>query len=91
MKKIQKKCRIVFSNKNKNHNQTPMLLLLYLSFDDRMCLSVEVRVSQGNVENFKHFAAKTNKIKHEREEYYYFRVYITEVINCVFLSQSQNM
>lgn len=35
-----------------------MFLLLHLSFDERTCLSVEVRVSQGNVENFKHLTAK---------------------------------
>lgn len=44
--------------KNKKHKQTVMFLLLYLSLDERTCLSVEVRVSQGNVENFKHFTEK---------------------------------
>lgn len=58
-----------------------MLLLLYLSFDDRMCLSVEVRVSQGNVENFKHFAAKQTQSNMRRQ----FREYFAEVINYVFL------
>lgn len=60
-----------------------MVLLLYLSFDVRMCLSVEVRVSQGNVENFKHFAEK-NKQNQTRERRH-FRVYFTEVINYFFL------
>jgi len=47
--------------RNRNYKQTVMLLLLYRSFDERTCLSVEVRVSQGNVENFKHFTAKKKK------------------------------
>lgn len=46
--------------KNKNYKEIVMFLLLHLSFDERTCLSVEVRVSQGNVENFKHFTAKKN-------------------------------
>lgn len=49
-----------------------MLLLLYLSFDERMCRSVEVRVSQGKVENFKHFAE-------EKEKSRYFRAHFIEI------------
>lgn len=29
--------------------------VFYLSLDDNICLSVFVRVSQGNTENFRHF------------------------------------
>lgn len=39
-----------------------MFLLLHLSFDERICLSVEVRVSQGKVENFKHFTAEKKRV-----------------------------
>lgn len=60
-----------------------MFLLLYLSFDERTCLSVEVRVSQGNVENFKHFTAK--------KESGYLGVYFIEVLHCVFPWQSQKL
>lgn len=67
--------------KNKNYQQTIMFLLPYLSFDERTCLSVEVRVSQGNVENFKHFTAK--------KESGYFGVYFIETLYCVSPWQCQ--
>ena len=39
---------------------------VYLSVEDRTCLSVCVKAIQGNVENFRHFAAGTK----ERKIYY---------------------
>lgn len=59
-----------------------MLLLLYLSFDERTCLSVEVRVSQGNVENFKHFTAKKNADLLK---------YVIETLYCIHSRQSKNL
>lgn len=58
-----------------------MFLLLHLSFDERTCLSVEVRVSQGKVENFKHFTAK--------KQSGYLEIYFIETLYCIHSRQSK--
>lgn len=73
----------LLAKKNTDSKQAVMFPLLYLSLDERTCLSVEVRVSQGNVENFKHFTAK--------KESGYFRVCFIETLHCTFPWQSQKL
>lgn len=65
-----------------------MLLLLHLSFDERTCLSVEVRVSQGNVENFKHFTAKKKK---KQQQSGCLEIYFIEKLYCIHPRQSKNL
>lgn len=62
-----------------------MFLLLHLSFDERTCLSVEVRVSQGNVENFKHLTAK------KKQQSGCLEIYFIEILYCIHLRQNKNL
>lgn len=79
---MQKGGNLGLAKKNKDSKQAVMFPLLYLSLDERTCLSVDVRVSQGNVENFKHFTAK-------KREWIFQSMFYRSITLCISMAKSK--